>query len=349
MGFLDLSGNVSPNLAASVNAAMLAGGGKALYGGAYDAATAGGMAFLVGELEKLDPKIREPLTAVTWPRDVPVKTGGGWVDYTSMYNVNYGTAGANHNGVQGGSSTAIPTVQVDLSKDIYKVFTWMNVLKVGMVDQNKLQQIGRSLEDLLDKGLRLNHQKALDENCYTGFSDYGTTGLINNPAITTGLAAAAGTGSSTAWTAKTADQILADVNTAMTDAWETSEYDLRGMPNHILLPPQQYAYLVNQKVSEAGNVSILEYLLKNNIGVNQGVDLAIVPCRWCIGAGTSGKDRMVLYNNDEDMLYFDMTVPLTRAMTQPSVGDAAYLTLYAAQFGQVKFSFTQPVRYVDGI
>ena len=78
MGFLDLSGNVSPNLAASVNSAMLAGGGKALYGGAYDAATAGGMAFLVGELEKLDPKIREPLTAVTWPRDVPVKTGGGW-------------------------------------------------------------------------------------------------------------------------------------------------------------------------------------------------------------------------------------------------------------------------------
>ena len=30
------------------------------YGSAYDAAIASGMAYLVGELEKVDPKIREP-------------------------------------------------------------------------------------------------------------------------------------------------------------------------------------------------------------------------------------------------------------------------------------------------
>lgn len=344
---LTLDSNIPMGMKAGINTAMQRGG--ALYGGAYDAATASGMAFLVGELEKIDPKIREPLTAVTWQRDMPVKTGGGWVDYTSMFNVNYGTAGANHNGVQGGSATAIPTVQADVSKDIYKVFTWMNVLKVPMVDQNKLQQIGRSLEDMLDKGLRLNHQKALDESVYIGYADYGTTGLINRKDVISSLAAADGTGNATEWKTKTPDQILAEINAAMTDAWIASEYDQRGIPNQILIPPQQYAYLVNQKVSEAGNVSVLEYLLQNNIAKNQGADVQIVPCRWCIGAGAGGKDRMVLYVNDEDMVYFDLTVPLTRAMTQPSVNDAAYLTLYAAQFGEVKFAFTQPVRYVDGI
>ena len=34
------------------------------------AGIATGMAFLEGELEKRDPKVREPLTSVTWPRDI---------------------------------------------------------------------------------------------------------------------------------------------------------------------------------------------------------------------------------------------------------------------------------------
>src|SRR5579872_6020390 len=55
-----------------------------------DAAVAGGMAFLQSELEKLDPKVREPLTSVTWMRDVIVKSGGGWVDFTSVFSVDYG-------------------------------------------------------------------------------------------------------------------------------------------------------------------------------------------------------------------------------------------------------------------
>ena len=46
---------------------------------ANDAAIAGGMAFLQSELEKLDPKVREPLTRVTWMRDVPVKSGERWL------------------------------------------------------------------------------------------------------------------------------------------------------------------------------------------------------------------------------------------------------------------------------
>ena len=140
--------NTMKNAGNLANFAMKQGGG--LYGGAYDAATASGMAYLVGELEKVDPKIREPLTAVTWQRDIVAETGGGWVEYTSTFDVNYGISAPNGGGIQGGSSTAIPAVQVDIGKNQYPVHTWMNVLKVPLVDQNKLQQIGRNLEDLSD-------------------------------------------------------------------------------------------------------------------------------------------------------------------------------------------------------
>lgn len=313
-----------------------------------DAATAGGMAFLVGELEKRDPKVREPLTSVTWPRDIVAKTGGGWVEFTSTYNVSYATPGPNQSGIIGGESNAIPVMQADIGKDIYKVFSWANILKIPFVDQAKLQNIGRSLDDILDKGIRLNYNKTLDQNVYQGFPEFGTTGLINNVNVTA-AAVANGAAGSPAWSTKTPDEIMADVNTIMTLAWAAAEYDLTGMPNHILIPPAQYSNLVNKKVSTAGNMSILEYLLQNNIGRNQGVDLAILPCRWCAGAGAGSTDRMVAYVNDEDRVNFDLTVALSRVMTQPSVADIAYLTAYAAQMSEVKFLYYQPVRYGDGI
>jgi hypothetical protein len=55
----------------------------------------------------------------------------------------------------------------------------------------------------------------------------------------------------------------------MQKTWENSEYDLKGMCNQILVDPSNYTYLVSRKVSDAGNISILSYLLENNIGKNQ--------------------------------------------------------------------------------
>jgi hypothetical protein len=320
---------------------------RAIYTG--DAAMDSGMAYVIGELEKQDTKIREPLKSITWPRDIVSKTGGGWVEFTSMMNVGFASVGGNANGIIGGQTNAIPTIQADMGKDLFRVFTFAHILRVPFIDQSKLQQIGRSLPELLEKGIQMNYQKSLDQNVYTGYKEMGTEGLVNNSKLVVTAAASTGTASSTMWKDKTPDQILDDINKAITDVWEAAEYDLSGMPNHILIPPQQYALLTSRKVSEAGNVSVLNYLLENNIAKNQGVQIAIEPSRWCIGAGTDGKDRMVVYVNDENMLYFDITVPLARVMTQPSVSDMAYLTAYAGQHGEVKFAYYETARYVDGI
>jgi hypothetical protein len=93
----------------------------------------------------------------------------------------------------------------------------------------------------------------------------------------------------------------------------------------------------------------MEYILKNNIARTQGVDLQILPCRQLISAGTGTTNRLLAYVNDEDRLYFDIPVPIQRAMTMPSVTDGAYLTLYVGQIGVPKFLFTQPAYYFDGI
>lgn len=315
-----------------------------------DAASLGtGMAFLVGELEKRDPRLLEPMTSTTWARDIVATTGGGWVEFSSNYFVDYATTGANKRGIIGGQTTAIPVLQANITKDNFKVFTWSNIVKVPFVDQAKLQGIGRSLDQIYDKGLRLNYNKMLDENVYFGFSEFGTTGLVNDPNITASYVAMNAGGTSRKFKDKTPDEILADINEALNDAWAASGYDLSGMPNHIGLPPAIFAYLVSTKVSNAADKSILNYLLENNIAKNQGVDLTIVPMRQLIQAGVGSTDRMIAYVNDDDKVTFDITVPLGRIMTQPSVEHLAYLSAYAGQVGQVKFLYTQCAVYKDGI
>lgn len=307
-----------------------------------------GMAFLEGELEKRDPKIREPLTSVTWPRDIVAESGGGWVDFTSTMNVDYATSGGNDNSLVGGATDVISLVQANINKDVYKVFTWAQGMKIPFVDSQKFQTIGRSIDSILDRGVRLNYNKSVDQLVYRGFTSVGFTGLVNDVNIVRSTAPNGAAGSSL-WQNKTVDEILWDVNKTLTEAWAASEYDESAIPNHLLLPPDKYAYIVSTRIGTSGNENILDYLLRNNLATNRGGNLYIAPCRWCSGAGTGNTDRMVAYVNDRDKVYFDLPVPLTRAMTQPVALQFAYITIYAAQMGQVKWLYYQPARYMDGI
>jgi hypothetical protein len=284
-------------------------------------------------------------------RDMPVKSGGGWLEFTSQFYVDYGTSGPNTYGLQGTQATTIPTVQANILKDVFRLFNWQNTLKVGFIDMQKLQQVGRSLDDMLDKGVKLNWNKALDLTTYQGPNAAGGyTGLVNNASVSASSVATGGQGSTT-WVKKSPGEILYDVNAAMVSTWAASQYDVTGMANQILVPAAQFAFIASQPVTTAGSVSILTYLLENNIGKSQGVDLKIFPCRWCAGAGSGATDRMVCYVNDEDRIKLDVTVPIQRVMTTPTIaeGGGAYLTLYAGQMGVVKFLYTQPALYQDGI
>lgn len=156
----------------------------------------------------------------------------------------------------------------------------------------------------------------------------------------------------TQWDKKTPQEILKDINDAIVDGWANSQYDQKAVPNHILVPPKQYAYLVNTMISIAGvngAISLLEYLKQNNIAKDKGVDLLIGDCRWCAKAGTSGNDRMVCYVNDDYFVDMDMPVSLGRVMTQPNINNASYDSLYAANVGVVKVHYTEPFIYRDGI
>lgn len=330
------------------NKTLTLGNGISMATALDSASIESGMVFLEGELEKRDMTLNEPLSSVTWQRDIVANTGGGWVESTSNMFTDYRTTGGNEYGLMRGQTNDIPVVQGNISKDLGKVFPWSNVLKVPYLDQLKMQSIGRSLNELLDNGIKVNYNKTLDSLVYEGLVADDVYGLVNNPVIAAVMALSNSLGK-TSWKDKTADEILDDINQAITRTWQQSEFDLSGMANHILVPPVQYAYLVNRKVSEAGNVSLLNYLLENNIAKNQGIDLKIDPSRWCTEAGTGKTDRMVAYVNEKNRVCIDIPQPLMKAMTETSAKDLCYYTPYVANIGQVKFLYTQCALYVDGI
>lgn len=315
-----------------------------------DSAIASGCAFLVSELEKRDPRIREPLTSVTYSRDVPLKVGGGWVEYVSAMNIDFGLTGGSQNGpVSAPGANGSPVVQMNLEKDRFGAHVFSTILRVPFVDMQRMQVTGKSLDALLTDGVRLAYDKHMDANAYIGLSQYGTKGLINNSNVTSAQVALDSTSTYRDWAHKTADEILKDVNNAITAVWSGAQYDLSAIPNHILIPHEQYNHIASSKVSNDASKSILEFLLDNNIAKRNGQQLVIAGCPWCKGAGTSSSDRMVVYCHNERFLALEELVPLARTMTQPNVEALAYDSVYMANVSQLEMFYTQTIRYYDGI
>lgn len=314
------------------------------------AGIASGQAFLVSELEKRDTLVRTPLYSFTYGRDLPIRVGGGWDEFVSAMSVGYGVTGGSGDGlINAPGSNGIPMVQANFEKGTFKTHIISAGTRVMWIDMQRGNLTGRNLDTLLRDGLRVAYDKHLDQNAYVGFTAYGTTGLINNSGVTTTQAALNAGGTSREFEDKTADEILADINTAINDVWEASEFDLDAIPNHIIMPYAQYNYLATTKVSSLAEKTILTFLLENNVAKANGSDLFIGATSWCKGAGTGSTDRMVVYCNKERYVAMDELAPLTRAMTSANTESFCYDTAYAANVSETELFYDQTIVYVDGI
>jgi hypothetical protein len=304
--------------------------------------------FLMKELEKVDEKILEPLTGTDWPRDMPVVTGGGLLESIVSVDVTYASTGRDEDNLIFDATNDIPVVQADMSQSVARCFNFAEYMSFSTLEREKMMSVGRDPETFLNKGIRLHCDKLIDRNVYVGFAKVSSTGLCNNPNISRSAAAAhtAG-GSDTQWQYKTADEILNDINNAISTLWRDNDCSSDALPNHILIPVQQFGMLVTRKVSDDSERSILTYVLENNLTAQQGGSLTISPCKWCAAAGSSNSDRMVVYMNRVDRVCFNLTQPLRRMDTEYS--EMRIKIPYIAQFSEVRFLYPSTVRYLDGI
>ena len=304
--------------------------------------------FLMKELEKVDETILEPLSGTEWPRDMPVITGGGLMENIAAIDVQYASTGGDDDNLFFEAANDIPVIQADMSKQVARTFNFAEYMAINVMEREKMLNIGRDPETFLNKGIRLHCDKVIDRNVYCGFTKVASTGLCNNPNI---IRSAADPhtqgGTDTQWQHKTADEILNDINRAISALWKANDCSSDALPNHILVPVEQFGMLVTRKVSDDSERSILTYVLENNIATQQGGEMIISPCKWCSGAGSNSSDRMVVYANRVDRICFNLTQPLRRM--EAEYADMKIKIPYIAQFSEVRFLYPSTVRYLDGI
>ncbi len=311
------------------------------------------LAYYVNQLENLDKRLYEPLTSVSWGRDIKLRAGITMSnESTSFIRSAFAAAGtlASATAAGGGmpwisaETTAIPGVSINGQKIVLPLRLLAREISFTSVELERSQLTGQPIDTQKTDALNTLYQMNTDQMVYIGSSDVGATGLVNSLDVTA-AAVATGVSGSKLWVNKTPDEILADVNTLITASWQASAFAV--CPGKLLLPPAQFAYIASQKVSSAGNVSILKFLQENCISLSvNGKMLDIQPVKWLVGAGVGPTDRMVAYTDAEDRVRFPM-VPIRRETAYYQ--GIRFTAPYLWAFGEVEIVYPETVRYGDGI
>ena len=193
-----------------------------------------------------------------------------------------------------GKETTIPVRSVGISYGYNLDEIQSSQLTGAALDQRRANAAVRSIE-----------QKT-NTVAFFGDAVSGLPGLFSNPNIPTG--AVVNPGSGTAWTAKTPDEILFDVNDLFADIFETTKMVESG--NTLLLPPGQWSYIMSTPRSTNSDTTIGQYIAMNSPYLNSVED--IIPVNECDSANNPllGTDAMVAYDRSPDKLQLEIPVEL---------------------------------------
>jgi hypothetical protein len=321
-------------------------------------------AFLIGQLEQLDPQVHMPLQEFSWSRDINVRTdvtmGHDFSSYTNNATASVGGVDPTAKSWVSKETSTIPQVALDVGKTTSPLIPWALELNYTMFELESAMLLQQGIDEQKFEVLRRKHQQDTDIQVYLGDATIPNCyGLLNSPQIqTTGTVQVAGASSptgnttSTKWVDKTPDKILEDVNGLLEEVWKASAY--AKCPTKLGLPPSQFAYITSQKVSLAGNVSIMTFLEDNCISLKvNGRKIEIVPIKWLLsgangntGPNPPSEDRMIVYTQEYDLVRFPM-VPMVGLQVQ--FRGISQIRPYACKLGVVEMVYPETVGWKEGI
>jgi len=290
-------------------------------------------AFLVGELERLDQTMHEPLASVTWTRDIDLRSDVSIADETSSFtNSTFAAAGGQSGSGKawvGKNTDAIQGIALDIGKTAAPLTLWAMQIGYTLPELESALKVGRPVDAQKHAGLTLKYNMDVDEQVYIGDEQLGLEGLFNSSKV-------GATNVNTSWD---------DVNLILNNAWVASAFAV--CPDKLLIPPVQFGWLTTRVVSDAGNISILEYLKINNLCMSvNGKPLDIQPSKWAVKRGVGNTDRMMCYTQSENRVRFPL-VPLQR--TPLEYRDLRQLTTYFGRLGAVEWVYPETAFYADGL
>jgi hypothetical protein len=324
-------------------------------------------AFLVGELERLDQTLHEPLASITWERDLPMRTDVTVADEVSSFTQStFATPSGTGNNAIGQkrsvitqNTTQVPEIEIDINKVTLPLIPWGEGVRYTMHELASAAQLGRPVDQQKVVALNRDYQLQMDAQAYLGWQGNNTVGLVNATVANGGQVTVTnfpnGASGFPQWAKKTASEILTDLANLIFTPWAASGFAVK--PNQIRLDSNNYSLISTQPATLAGSKSILQYFLESNIAANAKQPLEVIDLKWLNGGGVGGTlgnggtvNRAVAYHKYEGG-WQDAYVrfPLVMLQRTPIQFDGLFHKFYYwGRMGACEFVYPETVAYFDG-
>jgi len=265
--------------------------------------------FVVAQGRNIETKIYERrYPTFNYSQVIPVVTeGNAWATGTTFFTVD----SAGEAKFLSGAGTDMPfnkTTKGMSSHDFAMIgsgWEWT----IEEINQAALYNISLNQTDAMSATDKV--ERLLNTVAFVGSTEKNWTGFANSTVVPRADVDTPGT----FWPAKSADQILTDVNEVIGRVrTQTSEVE---WADSLALPPAAFRTIATKRLGAGdGTLTVLEYIKKNNIYTAEtNQPLNIFPVRELATASQDGGGRMVAYRRDEEVLRFHL--PMPRTVLQP--------------------------------
>lgn len=299
-------------------------------------------AFLSTTLAKLHQKTYTPKVHFTYAKDVPIDTGGGFVDYIEYFSVDWAGIMSDTRNIFGNNGNLIPRINASMTQNRVPVFTYEIAYDLRFVELEKMKKLTlqKSIEQIYKDGILAGWDYFAQRVAYLGINN--EKGLFNATNVLTGMIDNSAT-DSRGFSGLTDTQVVAFFNGMFTRYLLESNMNVSLLPDTILVPTFVASDLVS-RFSALYSSTLLDFLKEHNLGKAQaGKDFNItIEARPDLDTlGLAGKGRIVAYRKDKDFVRLDMPYPCQHFITLPNIDKMAYTSAFVGQVSVIQLPYNQ--------
>jgi hypothetical protein len=239
-----------------------------------------------------------------------------------------------------GNADDIPMADFELDSYESAIYTAGIGYGYGWEEINHAQMLGIGLPNEKAMAARRAYEEMVDRIALLGDTSKNMEGLFDHSAVTANSAV---TGD---WGTATADEILGDVNAALSNVTSATNYI--SMADTLVLPYAKLEIIASKRLGDTA-MTVLEFLRQNNVYTAMtGAPLTIRAARGLDEAGTSATARMVAYRRSPEVLKMHIPMP-HRFLPVWQSGPLRWDIPGVFRLGGLDIRLPSEVNYVDGI
>lgn len=307
----------------------------------YDAQAA--LGYVQGQTVHIETQVYQArYPDITYAQLIPVDTSAPeWVnavEYRSSDKVGQAA-------FIGNAGNDMPFADVTRDKTQAPVYMAGIGYRYDLAEINQARMLGIPLDSDRAIAAKRAYEEFVQETAFRGQAVKGQKGLFNHTAPTAANAPN-GAAASPLWVNKTAEEILADVNSGITGI--QTDTKATAMADTIIMSINRLNYL-GGKIMPYSTMTLLQWIKENNIyTATTGQPLTLRSSLGLDTAGSGGTQRMITYRRSPEVLKLHIPMPHRFLPVQGPFG-LNFEVPGIFRLAGVDIRLPKEVRYLDGI